>query len=72
MILEAASSRIKKDLLKTRIFPDWIIGKYDDLSESETGSFMDDICNFFKSLMRDQIDKIETAKGKEVIPLKKI
>ena len=62
-ILQSASSRIKEDLLKTRTIADWIIGKYDDLSESETGSFTDDICSFFESLSRKQVEKIETAKG---------
>nr|WP_320037804.1 hypothetical protein [uncultured Bacteroides sp.] len=64
-LINAAKSGLDEKVLMTRTIPDWIISKYDKADDGSKVTVVNEIENFFKSLVRSDATLIETAKGKK-------
>lgn len=62
-LVEAAKQSFNADFLKSRTLIDWVISKYDNTDDKEKGEFTDNMKNFLSNIQREQVDKIEKAKG---------
>lgn len=62
-LIEAAKKSFNEEFLKSRVFIDWIIAKYEDVEDGEQAILINNIVNFLSSIQREQVDKIEKAKG---------
>lgn len=62
-LVESAKQSFSADFLKSRTLIDWVISKYDNTDDKEKGVFTDNMKNFLSNIQREQVDKIEKAKG---------
>lgn len=63
-LLEAAMKSLSEDVLKSRTVVDWIIFKYDEATDENKVTVIDELVAFFTSLDRSKAELIEKAKGK--------
>lgn len=62
-LLEAARKSLSKDVLKSRNLIDWIIFKYDEASDEQKTTIVNQMVDFFSNLDREKTKQIEKAKG---------